>query len=152
MGGNVNYEKSGNSLLKLVPPVPSTKKDEKPKSNVRKKKQLTPAQQEWDFIVKKFVKIDKIIWPRDLAVLHGLLKDFPDFRFWHIVPAAFQMNSMQGFLTQKAQDFLKIEWAKFNLQPVEHEPIILEPTPQCENRIYPPSRPRSILDFCKTHG
>ena len=146
---NVCPEKSSNLPPKSAPLAPSTKKSRGGNPLVKKKRKLSKSQKEWDFIIKKFVQRDKIIWPRDLAVLRGLMKEYSEFAFWHSLPAPFQMNAMQGFLTPKAAQFLKLQYAKFNLQLPEPERIILAPNPVCEPLVYAPRKPTSIMDFCR---
>ncbi len=123
-----------------MPLVMSTKKNRKLKEPT--KKQLT-------FIVEKFVKKGKIIWARDIACAKNLWRMFPHFNFWSILPADFQMDALVGFLTNKALTFLKLEYAKFNLQLPVQEPIILEDAPLVQPQHLPPSKPNSIFEFCK---
>jgi len=86
---------------------------------------------------------------RDNEVARRLFAAFPVEAFWKMVPVAFQMTTLRGLETEKAQQFLKIEFAKFNLHLPEAEPIILSPTPVCERRTFAPRKPKTILDFCK---
>lgn len=102
-------------------------------------------------VIEKLLSKGSINWPKEMKIFSKLEKMYGESGFWLGVSPGFALPSLAWFLTPKGLDFLKVEWAKFNLSPeerkkyVEEEKVDFAPSQPIINN--PKRRIKTLKDF-----
>lgn len=109
------------------------------------------------FILKKYVRHEKIVYGRDMTVAYKLADRHPDLEFWKQLPIRHQIDTLVILWSQESRNRLTREWQNYSKKLKLQRSIKLDtPAPIYiigekvgDDYVPPPRKPRTVVEFCR---
>lgn len=152
-----NPKQDSSASKEISSPSPKTSASNATSTKLNKQERNYLAQ----FIVRKYVLPEKIVWARDMVISYKLTDRHPDLEFWRLLRVRHQLNSLVILWSQKSREKLTREFADYERRlAIQRKVVLAKPSKtfiigndKCgEDCIQTDSRAKSVREFCKKYG